>query len=791
MGNVLKTAVSAAAAAFIMAGAKLALASGGVVFIHGDGDHPGTLACSGGNCAVQAALTGYWSQGEINSVSNGRPYAIVGVAEGACAPWGSGWTYGLGANGSGSAYDNNYVSGCTSSSNVITYTVNGGGTQTLSLNGGSGYANQLSTTDVIAAQIAEFLSYNTNVTELTIVTHSNGSNQARYLMENYSRNANYTKVHSKVQRVVAIAGLADGTYLANEVFSGGVTNFLGGLLGYNGEGTNFIRTNYMTTYNSSSSYFGPVQNPVGGVNFYNTGGISSTFCAGVKIFGVCIGATLPTLGGSSCDSYTDDLALLALHDLFLATNDSSTFRNNCSDGFISCMSSQSMGKNFSFATKQDHNQSRRQCNGLDVAVRGYATGNGLEGFDYADLNAGQVAPTQIDACGFSIAAAVTNSHGSTTGYTEGCPAQSLGDGVCNADCIALYGHDAKPTWSGQPGSSTVTAWGSSDDCSNTSNNTSSTYNGTTYLASTQSVWGESNQNQTQYSVDYLNVYLNSSGNAYYTSYNGLACDSNSACQYWYCGNASGSTTSTWYVDNNYGTTWSAGYCPPSWFNDGYCDECMLAVAGSDGTDCLPGHVTWCGGIESKYEPLDYQLENNQTPNCSNPVTNEAPAKSNSCSSNSQCSGGSTCVGGYCTAYWGWGPMSASAGDGICESSECGASVTFTGTNDCNSSSDCPYGYSCSNGGCTNATSDCTATYNLPPRTCATNADCEGNSCQGGTCTITGGSCSTDANCPVPSGATSTCNGSGICSCTTSADCSGGAACNSGTCATSVTASLCR
>jgi hypothetical protein len=786
MRTVLRTAVSVAAGAMVLAGARVALASGGVVFIHGTGDHQGTLACSGGNCAVSAAVTGYWTQSEITSIANGRPYVVTGFAGGACAPWPNGTTYGLGSGGTGSATDPYWDnSTCTTTSNNITYTVNGGASQTLSLTGASGHGYIMSNADIVAAQIVEFLAYNPNVTELTLVTHSGGSNQARFIMENYSRNSNYTQVHSLVKRVVAIAGPTDGTYLANEVFAGGVGNTLGGLLGYSGEGTNFIRTNYMTTYNSSSSYLGPVQNPVSGVNFYNTGGVSSTMCHGATVFGVCVGAKLPTLGGSSCDSYTDDLALLSLHDLYMNTNDSSTFRNSCSDGFISCTSSQALGKNFSFSTKQDHNQSHRQCNGLDVAVRGYTTGNGLTGFEDDDLNAGQVPPTQIDACGFSIPAAVDNSSGSATGYTEGCPAASLGDGVCNADCIALYGHDAKPTWSGAAGKSTVTAWGSSDDCENSSNNTSSTYNGTTYLAASQSIWGESNQSQTSYSVNYINTYLNSSGNAYYTTYNGLACDSNTACQNWYCGSASGSTTSTWYVDNNYGTTWSAGYCPPSWFNDGYCDECMLAVAGSDGTDCLPGHVTWCGGIESQNEPLDYQLQNGKTPNCSNPVTNEAPVKGSSCTSNSQCSSGSTCVGGYCTQYWGWGPIAASAGDGICESSECGASVTFTGTNDCNSNSDCPSGYTCSNGGCTNSASDCTATYNLPPRTCATNADCEGNSCQGGTCSITGGTCT------VPSGATSTCNGSGVCSCTTSADCSGGAACNGGTCATSVTASLCR
>jgi hypothetical protein len=769
MLSVRKTVLSAAAATFVLVGAKSAMASGGVVFIHGTGDHAGQLVCSGANCAVSAAATGYWSAGEISSVANGRPYVVVGYAGGACAPWPAGSSNGL--TGGPGITDPYWLNDCSGTSNNTTYTVNGGASTALSLTGGSGYGNNESNADIVAAQIAEFLAFNKNVTELTLVTHSGGSNQARFIMQNYSRNANYTKIHSITKRVATIAAVTNGTYLANEVFSGAVTNFIGGLIGYKGEGTNFIRTNYMATYNTSSSYLGPVTNPVQGVTFYSTGGVSSTFCAGVKIGSTCVGGTLPTLGGSSCGSYATDLELLSLHDVYLSGS-SNPGTNGCSDGFIPCLSSQALGHTFSYSTKQDHNQSRQQCNNLDVAVRGYATGDGLpSGFSYADLTAGQVPPTQIDACGFSVAAPVVNSGGTTVGYTEGCPASNLGNGICDWDCIALYGHDAAPTWSGTAGKSTVTAWGSADDCTNSAQNTTSTYDGTTYLATTENVWGESNQNQNTYSVPYINTYLNSSGNAYYTSFTGQTCNSTGSCNY-SCGSASG-TACAWYTDPNYATTSSAGYCPPSWFNDGNCDECMLATAGGDGTDCLPSQVTWCGGIQTQYQPNVGTTWSYYD----NPVYNELNPSSPS------------------SGYQGWSPMPASGGDGICESSECGASVTYVGTADCVTTSDCPSGYSCQNGGCTStatgAAADCTATYNLPPRTCATNADCNGNACgAAGTCTITGGTCTTDANCPAPTGATSSCS-SGVCSCTTSADCSGGAACTSSVCATSVTASLCR
>src|SRR5579863_1900806 len=103
--KVLKTAVAVGAAAVTMLGARAALAAThGVVFIHGTGDYPGTMTCSGQNCSVSAAYGGsnYWEAGEVASIANGRPYAVVGFDGGSCAPWpqsGDG-TYGHVSSGS-------------------------------------------------------------------------------------------------------------------------------------------------------------------------------------------------------------------------------------------------------------------------------------------------------------------------------------------------------------------------------------------------------------------------------------------------------------------------------------------------------------------------------------------------------------------------------------------------------------------------------------------------------------------------------------------------------------------
>jgi hypothetical protein len=680
--NVLKTAMSVGAAAITMMGAKAAFAGNhGVVFIHGTGDYPGTMSCSGANCTVSNALSGYWTQGEITSVANGRPYAVVGYSGGSCAPWPQSGdsTYGKTASAASCPLS-------TSTGNA----------------------------DIIVSQIAQFMS-NDNITELELVTHSGGSNQARYILQNYTRNSNYTAVKNATVRVVAIAGTTDGTYLANEVFAGTLTGLITGLVGYGGEGVNLLRTNYMTTYNGSSGYFGGVNNPVQGVNVYSTGGLSGSTCYGVTIFGACIGVTGQTLGGSSCDSLVDDVGLLALHDLYMNVNDSSTYRNACSDGFISCMGSQRLGNTFGYSEKQDHNQSRRQCNNLDVEIRN--TVSGYSGFsDWGEI-ASQVSPKQLDACGFGVYAPVTNSHGSTIAWTEGCTTSQLGNGNCDWDCVALYGNDAVVTSWDSTGTKPL-AWGASDCTASTE-----TYNGTTYTTTSTIPFAENG------------TYTNGSG-TFYTAFNGYTCTGTSS----QCGGYS-PTSSDWFYDPNYNSrtqsTDGVGYCPQSWIGDGTCDECVMALYGSDGNDCAPGHITQCGGIVTASQP--YKGSNYYAYN--NAIYNEGTPSN----------GGSS--------WLEWQSLSASNNDGVCENSECQPAVSsssYYGTDQCGSSSDCPSGSSCVNGGCTTASTDCSATFAVAGRICSTNADCTGNSCQAstGTCLLTGGSCSTDANCPVPGGACS-------------------------------------
>jgi hypothetical protein len=796
-----KTATAFLMGVGVFAGARVAsAATDGVVFIHGTGDSPGTMSCSGQNCTVSAAYgsSGYWTPGEVASIANGRPYAVVGFDGGSCAPWPQ-------------SGDANWNKTSTSSSCPL--------------------ASTTGNADVIVSQIQQFL--NTGISQIVIVTHSGGSNQARYIMENYTRNQSYTNVKNATVRVITAAAPTLGTYLANEVFSGGIGGYITGALagwaGYGGEGTNFIRTNYIATSNTTASYLGNPTSPVNGVNFYSTGGKASVIsCVGVKVFGVCVGiSNVRTLDNAStplsaCDSILDDTALLALHDIFLDGNDSSTARsttgaNGGSDGFISVNSSTKMGNVFALNSGQDHNMSRRQCNNEDVNIRNFVTSS-KTGFSLMNMDGSYaVNPHQIDACGFGAWAKITNSQGSTVGYTEGCTAAQLGNGNCDWDCVALYGNDAVVTQWDSTGTKPL-AWGASD-CTATVN----TYNGVTYTDTSTNPFDE---NQT---------YTNATG-TYWTQFDGHTCTGTAA----QCGGFTPSTYS-WFNDPNYGSsTLGVGVCPQSWIGDGTCDECVLALYGSDGMDCMPGRIVQCGGIVTGSEPYSgssYYYYNN-------PIYNEGTPSSKG-------------------ATWlEWTSMSAVAGDGVCENTECtlgtaGGVPTVAGSTTagtpCTTSAQCPgmlscntstgfcyactgsvnnasgscnsttYGWSgntcnpnsgvcfqtatlgatcatnadcvsgtCVNGGCTTQGSDCSSTYNVMPKQCATNADCTGNACQStGTCLLTGETCTSDASCSVPSGATSTCNSSGQCSCTTSADCSGGAACTNSVCAGSVTTSLCK
>lgn len=599
MRKLVRSVVAVAAAAGALLGAKEALAAkGGIVFLHGTGDYPGsntngtnTVSCTGTGDSfkcVTPSLSGknavgdYWTQAFIDSArtrSDGtrRPYLVAGCWLGSRMPW---------LNGSPISDNDTSVTG------------------------------ESGTATCFGAQVERFImgpdnTYGTadDITDLVIITHSGGSNVARHILVRYTDSTAWTRVKTATKKIIGMAPPHKGTYLANYVFGGGSTsqfingavNWLAGVGGYSDDGVKFIQTGQMDLHNNDTTKLkvsgtNPLTNPVNGITIRS--GYGTYPDAGVWD------------GKTFCGGYQYQAALNLLHRLYLSTTEASTYRNGCSDGFLTCQSMAGMGQVFNIAagseTSKDgkhflsHHQSRREkagcsCSAIassscystttawDRKVRAEVQGTTMA---YSDSQSAEdiadSAPTKWDVCKFatpgwrtqqaandSCAYAKdgacddggpgssysvcffgtdTTDCGLRSSYQKGCPTSWLGDGWCDWDCLAVYGRDAVPTWNNATTKDYVVSWGT-DDCNWTTKATR---------------------------------------NLYSTSFNGDR-DGNGALE-------------TYDVD-------AASACPDSFFNDGYCDECVLAKVGSDGNDCRPGFTPACVGevVESDVAPGKHRV----------------------------------------------------------------------------------------------------------------------------------------------------------------------------------------
>jgi hypothetical protein len=671
MRKIIHSSITAAAAAAALLAAPDAQANStayhGVAFVHGTGDQTGSQGCSGSgtgwSCTVPSAVSGYWTQAEIDSVRGGRPYAVTGHHGGSMTPW----------------------------ANASPYKNSGSETTT-----GTAYE--------VAAQLARFVRGPDNVlgtaddiTDLVVITHSGGSNVMRYILQHPTVNGDFTVVANASRKVITAAGVHKGTYLADRVFAndGSLLTLAGsalaGLMGFKDDGTYFIQTSAMTAQNADNAKLGNSSawnsSTQGGKPFYSTGGLSTTKCFGVTVFGHCLGITAGSLGGSNCDSFLMDTGLAALHNAFLNANDPGTARNNCSDGFISCASSQALGTQFGFSVNQDHNQSRRKCNGEDskiaaqVANAGARDGSAFENGAYSTAD---VPVKQWDSCQFHTPGTL-KSGTTTVGYAAGCQAADLGDGWCDWDCVAMYGHDAPATWSGTAGASLVTSWGATDDCTGTT-----------------ASYGQYYSTQAGGWVATADGYGFSSSNNPWVDYQRYSTDNVNWTRTAFTGKVHNGYTTQWYVDAADDAAspiaTHVGNCPQSWIGDGTCDECVLALYGNDGNDCLPGKVTQCAGIATQYSPLSVT---------GNDIYNEMDSAGNFyawSSVSSAAVGNGICDIGECTRN-NWSPCSV---DADCSAGTCSGGYCSDSASTCNGNGDCTSG-TCANGGCTTASADCSTT----------------------------------------------------------------------------------
>jgi hypothetical protein len=203
----------------------------------------------------------------------------------------------------------------------------------------------------LAGQLTSFISSKA-ITDLVVITHSNGGNVMRWIMSNPTYDARYPNIISKIRWVNALAPSSAGTPLANAVIAGNVfESSVGWLLGYKSDAVRQQQTSWMATYNAN--------------NLYGTSGRPAL----PKGFWNVVGTDVDTAlwdGDSYCGGWFENLGL----------ETTQLWLNACSDGFLDCSSQSAAGTvwfqdktRMAGAEPLSHNQSRRQCFGLDVILR--------------------------------------------------------------------------------------------------------------------------------------------------------------------------------------------------------------------------------------------------------------------------------------------------------------------------------------------------------------------------------------------------------------------------------------
>ena len=203
----------------------------------------------------------------------------------------------------------------------------------------------------LAGAITNFINQN-NITNLKLVTHSNGGNVVRWIMSNPTYDSRYPGIINKVSRVIALAPSSGGTPLADAVMNGNAfESTLGWLLGFKSDAVRQQQVAWMAFYNANY--------------LFGTSGRPSL----PSIFESVVGSDVDSAiwdGDSYCGGYQNQVALEVTQN----------WLDSCSDGFLNC-SSQSAAGTVWFTDKQktrgreplSHQQSRRPCFNLDKLIR--------------------------------------------------------------------------------------------------------------------------------------------------------------------------------------------------------------------------------------------------------------------------------------------------------------------------------------------------------------------------------------------------------------------------------------
>ena len=202
----------------------------------------------------------------------------------------------------------------------------------------------------LAGQLSSFIS-SRNITDLVVITHSNGGNVMRWVLSNPTYDSRYPNIISKIRWVNALAPSSAGTPLADATISGNVfESAVGWLLGYKSDAVRMQQVSWMAQYNQN--------------NLYGTSGRPALPKGFWSVVGTDVSSGIFS-SNAYCGGYFENVGLEITQN-WLAS---------CSDGFLDCTSQQAAGTLWFKDTTRtggkvlSHNQSRRACFGLETILR--------------------------------------------------------------------------------------------------------------------------------------------------------------------------------------------------------------------------------------------------------------------------------------------------------------------------------------------------------------------------------------------------------------------------------------
>ena len=203
----------------------------------------------------------------------------------------------------------------------------------------------------LATQLTGFIN-GQGITDLVVITHSNGGNVMRWILSNPTYDSRYPNIIAKIRWVNAVAASSAGTPLADAVMNGNVfEQALGWIVGYTSDAVRMQQLSWMAQYNQNN-LLGTAGRPALPKGFWN-------------VVGTDVDSS-PFDGDSWCGGYTQNVGLETTQN----------WLSSCSDGFLECTSQSAAGTvwfrdvdRMAGREPLSHNQSRRACFGLDTILR--------------------------------------------------------------------------------------------------------------------------------------------------------------------------------------------------------------------------------------------------------------------------------------------------------------------------------------------------------------------------------------------------------------------------------------